>query len=171
LIINLYFQKQTMISTLTYIVQVMTLNNFQNILAIARYSLKKIINKKEFKKFLKYIMWNSTIIDLTSHSHVWWLNIDNEIENLEQIIKNCAECNINKNKSLKINYLGISYLSIQTCTYRFCWIIFKDHNFLILDTYTKWIEVHIVHNNCRNNNKKISRDFLKVWISDTNNIR
>lgn len=79
-----------------------------------------------------------------ARSYVWWSGIDNDIE---QITKNCAECNANKNNPTKVKHFW------EQTTFPFERVHidfagpFKGYNFLILvDAYTKWPEVHIVNN-------------------------
>ncbi|XP_011688649.1 PREDICTED: uncharacterized protein K02A2.6-like [Wasmannia auropunctata] len=81
---------------------------------------------------------------MLARSRVWWSGIDHDIE---EITKNCAERNANKNNPPKIKH------NWESATFPFERVHvdfagpFKGHNFLILvDAYIKWPEVHVVNN-------------------------
>ncbi|XP_018371357.1 PREDICTED: uncharacterized protein K02A2.6-like [Trachymyrmex cornetzi] len=108
-----------------------------------RVIIPKVLQKRILQE-LHSVHFGTAKMKMLARGHVWWSGIDTDIE---QITRNCAECNANKNNPPKIKHIW------EPATFPFERIHidfagpFKGHNFLILvDAYTKWPEVHIVNN-------------------------
>ncbi|KAK2578442.1 hypothetical protein KPH14_001059 [Odynerus spinipes] len=79
-----------------------------------------------------------------TRSYVWWAEIDNDIKT---VTENCAECNANRNNPPIVKHTW------EPATFPFERLHidfagpFKGYNFLIImDAYTKWLEVFIINN-------------------------
>lgn len=108
-----------------------------------RVIIPKVLQKRILRE-LHNVHFGIIKMKMLARSYVWWSGIDQDIE---QITKNCAECNANKNNPTKVKHMW------EQATFPFERVHidfagpFKGYNFLILvDAYTKWPEVHIVNN-------------------------
>jgi len=68
-----------------------------------RVIIPKVLQKKILKE-LHSVHFGIAKMKMLARSYVWWSGIDADIE---QITKNCAECNANKNNPPKINIFAI----------------------------------------------------------------
>lgn len=80
-----------------------------------------------------------------ARSYVWWNKIDNDIENL---VKNCFECNAYRNNPVKItNHIWEpASIPFERVHADFAGPFLGHYFFILVDSFTKWPEIHVVKN-------------------------
>ncbi|XP_018395382.1 PREDICTED: uncharacterized protein K02A2.6-like [Cyphomyrmex costatus] len=79
-----------------------------------------------------------------ARSYCWWSKIDDDIEN---IVKNCANCNVNKNNVPKasIHHWQPSSAPMQRVHMDFAGPFLNKMFLIMIDAYSKWPEVHVLN--------------------------
>ncbi|XP_011876481.1 PREDICTED: uncharacterized protein K02A2.6-like, partial [Vollenhovia emeryi] len=100
---------------------------------------KKILQELHLGHFGVVRMKNLT------RGYVWWPNIDQDIEALT---KNCKDCNAFRNNPTKIeaHIWEPTTTPFERVHVDFAGPFLGCHFFILVDTYTKWPEIHIVKN-------------------------
>nr|XP_012149735.1 PREDICTED: uncharacterized protein K02A2.6-like [Megachile rotundata] len=80
-----------------------------------------------------------------ARGYVWWNKIDNDIENL---VKNCSECNAYKNNPTQITHhiWEPANVPFQRVHIDFAGPFLGHYFFVLVDAYTKWPEIHVGNN-------------------------
>ncbi|XP_024885583.1 uncharacterized protein K02A2.6-like [Temnothorax curvispinosus] len=96
-----------------------------------------------------------------ARGYVWWNKIDKDIE---EISKNCGNCNRFKNNPPKISHIWEPTESPFERVHADFAGPFLGHNFLILvDAHTKWPEIHIVKNITSQTTINICRQYFCTY--------
>ena len=125
-------------------------------------SYKTMYLKNYMSVILALWGWNKSL----SRRHVWWPNLDNE---LEELVNKCSSCQANRHKPPAAPLHPWSWPTRvwQRIHIDFVGPFLGQMFFLIIDAYSKWLEIFLMYP-IKHQNIKIT--IYKVWSARSNYI-